>query len=201
MTSSRKKATSEKIMDAAIELFSKNGFDGVTTEEIAAEAGFSEKTLFRHFKSKQNLLEQAIDRFHYADEMRAIFDKKLGGNLADDLWVISENYHRIMYRNRKMLSIIMKVGKTLPGLHQYAHRHPKVLQSLLTRYLADMKEQNKLYPVDEENAAITFLYMNFGLAQGRMNEDTAYSEEEFHSLLKESVALFVRGLAPCKSVD
>ncbi|WP_202077910.1 TetR/AcrR family transcriptional regulator [Caldalkalibacillus salinus] len=196
MASSRKKETSEKIMDAAIELFSKNGFDGVTTEEIAAAAGFSEKTLFRHFKSKQNLLEQAIDRYHYADEMRAIFDNELSGNVYDDLRLISENYHRIMYRNRKMLRVIMKVGNNLPGLHQYAHRHPRALQEFLTQYFGDMKKQNKLRDVDEEKVAITFLYMNFGLAQGRMNEDPAFSDEEFKALLKESVDLFTRGLTP-----
>ena len=183
-------------MDAAIELFSKNGYDGVTTEEIATEAGFSEKTLFRHFKSKQNLLEQAIDRYHYADEMRAIFDNELSGNVEEDLRLISENYHRIMYRNRKMLQVIMKVGRNLPGLHQYAHRHPKALQEFLTRYFAEMKEQNKLSAVDEERTAIIFLYMNFGLAQGRMNEDTVFSDEQFQALLEESVVLFARGITP-----
>lgn len=196
MVSSRKHATSEKIINAAIELFSSNGYDGVTTEEIAAKAGFSEKTLFRHFQSKQNLLEQAIDRYHYAEEMRAIFDSKLSWDLEQDLWLISENYHRIMYRNRKMLRIIMKVGKHLPGLHQYAHRHPKALQEFLTRYFADMKKQNKLLAVDEEKIAISFLYLNFGLAQGRMNEDPAFSDDEFKAILQESVALFTRGLTP-----
>ncbi|MCK0471653.1 TetR/AcrR family transcriptional regulator [Halalkalibacter sp. APA_J-10(15)] len=196
MVSNRKKATSEKIMDAAIELFSKNGFEGVTTEEIAAEAGFSEKTLFRHFKSKQNLLEQAIDRYHYADEMRKVFDRELSWNIEDDLWLISENYHRIMYRNRKMLRVIMKVGKNLPELHQYAHRHPKALQEFLTNYFVEMKKQDKLYDLDEEKVAITFLYMNFGLAQGRMNEDSKFSDKEFKELLKESVTLFTRGVTP-----
>jgi TetR/AcrR family transcriptional repressor of mexJK operon len=196
MASSQKKATSEKIMDAAIDLFSKYGYDGVTTEQIATEAGFSEKTLFRHFKSKQNLLEQAIDRYHYADEMRAIFDNELSGNILNDLALISEHYHRIMYRNRKMLRVMMKVGQNLPGLHQYAHRHPQVLQELLTRYFAEMKKQNKLCAVDAEKIAITFLYMNFGLAQGRINEAPAFSDEEFKAILKESIALFTRGITP-----
>lgn len=196
MVSSRKNTTSQKIMDAAIDLFSKYGYEGVTTEQIATEAGFSEKTLFRHFQSKQNLLEQAIDRYHYADEMRAIFDHELSGNLYDDLWTISTHYHNIMYKNRKMLRIIMKVGRTLPGLHQYAHRHPKVLQDLLTDYFAQMKEKNKLFDVRVDKVAITFLYMNFGLAQGRMNEDSAFTDDEFKSLLEESVALFVRGISP-----
>ncbi|GAE28683.1 TetR/AcrR family transcriptional regulator [Halalkalibacter hemicellulosilyticus] len=196
MVSSRKKATSEKIMDAAIELFSNNGFDGVTTEAIATEAGFSEKTLFRHFKSKQNLLEQAIDRYHYADEMRKIFNHELSWNIEDDLWLICENYHRIMYRNRKMLRVIMKVGKNLPELHQYAHRHPKALQEFLTDYFIEMKNQQKLYAFDPEKVSITFLYMNFGLAHGRMNEDSDFSDEEFKELLKESVDLFTRGITP-----
>jgi AcrR family transcriptional regulator len=196
MVSSRKKATSEKIIDAAIELFSKNGFDGVTTEEIAAEAGFSEKTLFRHFKSKQNLLERAIDRYHYAEEMLAIFDRKLTWNLKEDLLFISYNYHKIMYQNRKMLQIIMKVGENLPGLHKYAHRPPHTLQELLTKYFEEMKTRKKIIPVDAEKVAITFLYMNFGLAHGRMKEDTVFTDEEFEKLRVESVALFARGVLP-----
>jgi AcrR family transcriptional regulator len=196
MVTPRKTATAQKIMDAAIELFARYGYEGVTTAQIAEEAGFSEKTLFRHYKSKQNLLEKAIDRYHYAEEMKAIFDQKLAWNLADDLWLISENYHRIMYRNRKMLQVIMKVGRNLPGLHKYAHRHPEILQELLTQYFTRMKDLNKLRDVDPEKIAITFLYMNFGLAQGRMNEDYAFSDEEFEGLLKESVAVFVRGLTP-----
>lgn len=196
LATNRKNITSQKIMDAAIELFSQYGYEGVTTEQIAIEAGFSEKTLFRHFKSKQNLLEQAIDRYHYAEEMKAIFDHKLSWNLEEDLWLISQNYHQIMYRNRKMLRIIMKVGRTLPDLHQYAHRHPKALQEMLIRYFTEMKKQKKLFDVDGKKVAITFLYMNFGLAQLRINEDQVITDEEFQQLLKESVALFVRGVSP-----
>ncbi|QGQ45360.1 TetR/AcrR family transcriptional regulator [Metabacillus sediminilitoris] len=196
MVSNRKQDTTEKIITAAIDLFSKNGYNGVTTEEIAKEAGFSEKTLFRHFQSKQNLLEQAIDRYHYAEEMRAIFDSKLTWNLKEDLLLISQNYHRIMHRNRKMLRIIMKVGENVPGLHQYSHRHPQALKDFLTNYFAEMKNRKKMVPFDAEQIAITYLYMNFGLAHGRMNEDPAFTDERFAKLIEESVALFTRGLTP-----
>jgi hypothetical protein len=108
--------------------------------------------------------------------------------------MISEHYHRIMYRNRKMLQVIMKVGRNLPELHQHARRHPEVLRNLLARYFVMMKEQGKLRDVDPEKVAVTFLYMNFGLAQIRMNDDMTYTEEEFQGLLKESVDLFVRGV-------
>lgn len=196
MASNRKQDTTDKIIAAAIDLFSKNGYNGVTTEEIAKHAGYSEKTLFRHFQSKQNLLEQAIDRYHYAEEMRSIFESKLTWNLNEDLLLISRNYHRIMNRNRKMLRLLMKIGENVPGLHQYSHRHPQALKEFLTNYFQEMKNRKKIVPLDAENIAITFLYMNFGLAHGKMNEDLAFADERFEKLIEDSIVLFTRGLTP-----
>lgn len=192
----RKQVTAEKIMNAAMELFAEKGYDRVTTEEIAKKAGFSEKTLFRHFQSKQNLLKQAIDRYHYADEMRRLFDHQLSGDLKADLALISEHYHRIMYRNRTLLQVIMKVGRSIPEVHHYARRHPKQLQHFLTCYFQEMKEKKQLGDVDPQKVAITFLYMNYGLAQGRISEEPAFSEKEFDEILKESVAILIRGITP-----
>ncbi|WP_063860392.1 MULTISPECIES: helix-turn-helix domain-containing protein [unclassified Paenibacillus] len=64
-------------MLATINLISERGYNSDTTQEIAESAGLREKTLFRHFGSKQKLLEAAFDRYHYAEEMRKIFADKL----------------------------------------------------------------------------------------------------------------------------
>ncbi len=45
----------EQIIAAAMELFSRRGFQGTTTREIAARAGINEAILFRHFRHKDNL--------------------------------------------------------------------------------------------------------------------------------------------------
>lgn len=52
--------TEQKILDAALKLFSKEGYKAATTMAIAEEAGFSEKTLFRKFKSKRNLYDMVV---------------------------------------------------------------------------------------------------------------------------------------------
>ncbi|WP_273128421.1 TetR/AcrR family transcriptional regulator [Bacillus weihaiensis] len=49
-----------KIINAAAELFSKNGFENSSTQDIAKEAGVAEITLFRNFKTKKNLLYQLL---------------------------------------------------------------------------------------------------------------------------------------------
>lgn len=45
-----------EIQRAAFALFARDGFDAVTTEQIAAEAGISPSTYFRHVRSKEDLL-------------------------------------------------------------------------------------------------------------------------------------------------
>ncbi|MBY7147690.1 helix-turn-helix transcriptional regulator, partial [Levilactobacillus brevis] len=41
---------------AALELFADQGFDGTSTQAIADRAGISQATIFKYFKTKQDLL-------------------------------------------------------------------------------------------------------------------------------------------------
>jgi AcrR family transcriptional regulator len=52
--------TSQRILDAATSVFAREGIAGATTREIARLAKVNEVTLFRHFKSKQALLQQVV---------------------------------------------------------------------------------------------------------------------------------------------
>ena len=52
--------TEQKILNAALKMFSQKGYKGATTMIIAEEAGFSEKTLFRRFKTKKNLYNMVL---------------------------------------------------------------------------------------------------------------------------------------------
>jgi len=49
-----------QILKAALQVFAKKGYSESTTQEIAGEAQVAEVTLFRKFKSKQNLFVSAV---------------------------------------------------------------------------------------------------------------------------------------------
>ncbi|AYG00020.1 TetR/AcrR family transcriptional regulator [Lactococcus allomyrinae] len=52
----KKKAKRLEIIENALRLFEEKGFDGVTTEEIAAASAIAKKTLFQYFPSKDDII-------------------------------------------------------------------------------------------------------------------------------------------------
>lgn len=56
------RANEKKILEAALEVFSQNGFRGSTIDQIAEEAGMSKPNLLYYFKSKQDIHETLLSR-------------------------------------------------------------------------------------------------------------------------------------------
>ena len=54
--------TQQKLLDAAIEAFSENGFKGTSTRDIAERAGVHHPLITYHFKNKEQLWKAATDR-------------------------------------------------------------------------------------------------------------------------------------------
>ncbi len=196
MTNDKKLSSTDKMLLAAIDLIAEKGYNGVTTQEIAAAAGLSEKTLFRHFGSKRNMLEMAFDRFHYAEEMTKLFNEKLVWDLQTDLLLISRTYHEIMDRNRKMIMISIKEEGNLPGFRQRTQSSPKQLLDILTKYFTAMYEQGKLIQTNPEVQAMAFMLMNFGAFLNDLDGKTNFPFVPLAMFIEESVKTFTRALAP-----
>ncbi len=69
--------TQHKLLDAATEAFSENGFKGTSTREIADRAGVHHPLITYHFKNKELLWRAATDRI-FLD-----FAKSLGKVMSD----------------------------------------------------------------------------------------------------------------------
>ncbi|NJO89696.1 MAG: helix-turn-helix transcriptional regulator [Chloroflexia bacterium] len=51
----------ENILKAALQLFAKEGFYATSTSKVAKQAGVSEGLIFRHFGSKEGLLQAILE--------------------------------------------------------------------------------------------------------------------------------------------
>lgn len=67
----RFRRTHAALQRAALQLMTERGFDDVTVAEIAAAAGVTEMTAFRHFAVKEDLIVEDLYDAHIAEAIRA----------------------------------------------------------------------------------------------------------------------------------
>ncbi len=63
MAKSKREMTEERILEAALNLFSEKGYAGASTSEIAKEAQVAEGTIFRYFPQKKDMLLKVVMKF------------------------------------------------------------------------------------------------------------------------------------------
>lgn len=68
------KDTKEKILSAALDLFSENGYAGTNIRELTASLGLGKSTMYRHFESKEAIWNTLLD------EMIAYYGERFGSS-------------------------------------------------------------------------------------------------------------------------
>jgi AcrR family transcriptional regulator len=93
----------ENVVLTAIEIIDELGIQGLSTREIAKRQGISEGTLFRHFKSKNDIILDVLDYFskYDADIFQSVTLKGLKAKeaiafLVDSYITYYENYPAII---------------------------------------------------------------------------------------------------------
>ena len=66
------KDTKERILTAALDLFSENGYAGTNIRELTASLGLGKSTMYRHFESKEEIWNALLD------EMIAYYGARFG---------------------------------------------------------------------------------------------------------------------------
>lgn len=74
--------TKQRIIEKALILFSQKGYEAVTVANIAEEVGIKAPSLYKHFKSKQDIFESILIELQSRYEMQASM-LNIGGTDAD----------------------------------------------------------------------------------------------------------------------
>lgn len=83
-----------KIVEAAIDYFSEKGFAATSTSEIAKKAGVAEGTIFRHYKTKKDLLIAIVKPL-----MTKFFGPIVAKDFAKDIFEVKYDNFEEFIRN------------------------------------------------------------------------------------------------------
>ncbi|WP_075983288.1 TetR/AcrR family transcriptional regulator [Bacillus massilinigeriensis] len=104
----------KKILIAAIESFSEKGYASTSTSEIAKKAGVAEGTIFRHYKTKKDLLMAIVAPLmtkmitpFIVDDFNKVLDKQFD-RVEDFLRAVIENRREVMNRILPVVKIMLQ---------------------------------------------------------------------------------------------
>jgi AcrR family transcriptional regulator len=187
--------TKEKILESALRLFSQKGYLGATTREIAKEAGIAEVTLFRHFPSKEKLLEGVLKNYSFLPELKHLIPEIYHLKYEDALFLIIRTFLKTLFL-RKDISKIMKTEILMHPEKVTGFFQPFLdeFYDTIASYFLEMQKRGIIREFDARLAGRALLGMIFSYFEV---EEFIYQRqskiEDYEKPIKEFIDIFVRG--------
>jgi TetR/AcrR family transcriptional repressor of mexJK operon len=189
------------ILDAAKRLFPVHGFEGVSMDAIAAEAGVSKLTVYSHFKDKDALFSETV-RVKCEEQLPAsLFLADLKGPLRKQLRSIAKGFLSLIMSDEaismhRMMHAQARGDGKLPRMFWEAG--PQRVTEGMAEFLRAEVEAGQLDIPDLHRAASQFLCLLKGEPHARMmcGIGGPPSAREIETHIDATVDLFLRAYSP-----
>lgn|GEM_PF-1401618 len=102
-------ASRERILDAAVQLFSQRGYAGTGVLEIARRAGIEKAALYWHFGSKEGLLAAVIDRAN-AEFVERVLKRASSASPEERLDRFVNGLRRLAVEDSHMVRLMLSIA-------------------------------------------------------------------------------------------
>ena len=187
--------TRDKILNASLMLFSKKGYLGATTKEIARKAGIAEVTLFRHFPSKAVLFEETINSYSFLFTLKGLLPELIDMDYRDALSKIAGIFLSKLSERKELIRIMQA------EIHTYPTTVKEIYQSFigeifktLASYFREMQEKKVLMGFNPELGARAFLGMFFSYFNAqKFMVQRQHRRSDDSEVIVEYVNIFING--------
>lgn len=187
----------QAILDAAKNLFMRNGYDGSSMDAIAAEAGVSKLTVYSHFTDKETLFSAAVKAKCEEQLPELFFDLAQGTPIETVLLNIGRGLHKLINSREsvEMHRLMVALAGQNPKLSQmFYEAGPQRLLNEMQRLLSKADQAGQLRIVDAPRAADQFFCLIKGGANFRLLIGCAspQQDESAEQHVRGAVDMFVR---------
>ncbi len=188
-------STKNKILETSLKLFSKKGYLGATTKEIAKDAGIAEITLFRHFPSKEKLFEDVINAYSFLPILKGLIPEISKMPHEKALAVIAKRFLDTLDSRKEMIQIMHSEVRRYPEkIYKIYHGFIDETIRTLASYFNEMCKKGLLREFDTESGARAFLGMFFSYFNAKeFHMLKKYRNIDTDKIIKEFVDIFLRG--------
>ena len=156
-------STKERILYAALDLFSEKGYDGVGVDLIAENAGIKGPSLYRHYKGKEDIFNSMIDLVtsHYEEgfglknqpeELPKSMDDLIENAMEKIKFTMSDD---VVRKTRRILAMEQFRSERMAELA--SRYHLENLQEIYTGIFAGLMEKGILKKDEPEYLALEFV--------------------------------------------
>jgi len=151
-----------QIMEAAKELFARQGLEGTTTRQIAEHARVNEAIIFRHFPSKEDLYWEIIDRESELAGWQPALERRLRSG-ASDRKIFAGIAEDILVRRAEDSSLsrllLFSALENQQRSQRFLQTHVVAYYELIARHIRERIEDGAFRPVNPLLAARGFVGM------------------------------------------
>ena len=187
--------TRDRILRAGLKLFSKKGYLGATTKEIADDAGTAEVTLFRYFPSKEKLFEEVINTASFLPTLKGLLPEIENLPYEEGIAVIAKKFLDTLALSKDLIRIMHSEIPQYPEkIQKIYHLLIDEVLSVLASYFTMMQKKDVLRMFDAELSARAFLGMFFSYFNAEnFLLRKKYRSSDTEMVVKEFVSIFARG--------
>lgn len=192
----KREARHKQLLQAALRVFARNGFDGASVADIAEAAGVAKGSVYLYFDSKESLAGDLVTYlFTYpAEGVRPSQEQRPLHRILD---FCAEQERRVLELGPQapvVLHMFGHIGKTEDDQLARGIRQLIAESRFLVRLLLANAQRRGAFPasVDLHHASAMVLAVSYGVIHARLANGAARPQEHLES--REAVAVFLRGL-------
>ena len=189
----KKGETRSKIIDIAMGLFRKQGFESTTMDQIAEETDVSKGTLYNYFSSKEAILHEYVQRGAAEAKSRTLALIESLPDTRSRLAALFQNVSSWMKANREIYKVYVgyRMGNLLqPGQDQSARSgFSTILEAVLA---AGQKSGELRKDIPPQILSLHLEMMYFGLLICWLSDAKSFTFKKAH---EQIINLFLEGAA------
>ncbi len=183
----RTRASREKIIQAAIEFFARQGFRGAKMADIARAAGLTEPGLLHHFPSKTHLLMSVLEERDRIDKerLRAILQQE-GSHFRDAVTELVEHNETVPGLVQLFTILVAEsVSQEHPAHEFFVHRYQRE-RAHMTEAIAQAQQAGEIrLDIPAETLTVLVFAMMDGLqVQWLLEPEKISMSGMFHALME-----------------